>query len=330
MRELSRTFQGVFKGDPTSLLKSNEYFKIDPEVYIMLLWKHEATRVFCDKLRDVNDINNCKALIDEILADKMPSQMDIISKDYLFCDYLRPSTEEELYPKVYELVKNIEDLRKTSEEFQSQLNQIPKLKGVNLVLFDDCLKYLIKLTRLFMTKQGSVMLVGVGGSGKQSLTRLASFICQHSVKQLNANNADNVDNLKALYREMYNDMIKDYNPNVKKFINRQTFLMTDAELRLDSFLETVSSFLATGEIANLYPKKDDKNEILSLARSMLIKMNSNNQDIDENLVWTYFIAIVRDDLHMSLCLSPSSESFRQKYIKFPILFNNCTMVPTLA
>jgi hypothetical protein len=30
-------------------------------------------------------------------------------------------------------------------------------------------------------------------------------------------------------------------------------------LRLDSFLETVSSFLATGEIANLYPKKDDKN-----------------------------------------------------------------------
>jgi dynein heavy chain len=69
-------------------------------------------------------------------------------------------------PFVYEACPDVESIKNITNAKLEAYNTKNSSKQMNLVIFDDALKHLLRITRILNTPGGNIMLVGVGGSGK--------------------------------------------------------------------------------------------------------------------------------------------------------------------
>lgn len=104
-----------------------------------------------------------------------------------------------------------------------------------------------------------------------------------------------------------------------------TFIMTDAEIKSEDFLESINSMLATGEIAGLIPKEEKDVYALETKNVYMKEVGTKGEDPSTLELWIYFINRVRDCLHMVLAFSPVGTKFRERARKFPSLFSSCTI-----
>src|SRR3546814_16189386 len=99
---------------------------------------------------------------------------------------------------------------------------------MDLVRVDDALKHVARVVRIVMNVGGHALLVGVGGSGKQSLSRLAAFICNYTVRQIVISSTYGINDLKEDLKSMYN------RAGLKE--EGVMFLLTDSQITNERFL----------------------------------------------------------------------------------------------
>ncbi|VDO04030.1 unnamed protein product [Rodentolepis nana] len=322
LRDLSRIWQGMLRAKSEAISSSK---------LLISLWWHETTRVIADRFMDLDEkkwfVETLEMLGKEAGGDEIVSELS--SEEPFFVDFLRDppdATGDEPddfvfeAPIIYEPVESLEALAKRLTYFQASVtlamyNEATRGAKFDLVFFTDAMVHLVKISRILRTPKGHALLVGVGGSGKQSLTRLASFIVGYETFQLTLTRSYNVanlmDDLKLLYR-----LAGHQDKGV-------TFILTDNEVKEEAFLEPLNNMLASGEVAGLFAR-DEMNEILGDLVQPMRREFPRLPPTNENLQDYYLLRVTRN-LHVCLCFSPIGQKFRTRSLRFTSLISGCTM-----
>lgn len=119
----------------------------------------------------------------------------------LFGDYRNAVNESE--PRFYEDLLDYEAILFLFQEILDEYNERCS-KKLSLVLFEDCLEHLTRVHRTLRMHRGHVLLVGVGGSGKKSITRLAAFAAECEVYEISLTRGYNLTNFREDLKILFN------------------------------------------------------------------------------------------------------------------------------
>lgn len=318
LRDFSRIIQGVL------LCKMSDTFN---KGTLIRLWTHEALRVFGDRLVDDSDRAwfhkhlelTCTTkfgagfydVFKHLDRDGKKSVTVSEMRNLIFGDYM---TNEDSKP--YNEVKEMMELNLKMEEYLSEYNQQSK-KPMDLVMFGFAIEHISRISRILKMPGGNALLVGVGGSGRQSVTRLAAYMAGYNVFQIeiskNYGNSEWREDLKTILKGAGTGQVP------------MTFLFSDTQIKNETFVEDINNMLNNGEVPNIFPS-DERSAVCEAVRPFAKQVFGKAAgDMNMQELYAFFIRRVKANLHIVLAFSPIGDAFRDRLRKFPALINCCTI-----
>ncbi|XP_035209359.1 dynein heavy chain 7, axonemal-like [Stegodyphus dumicola] len=300
---------------------------LESKKILLRLWVHEIYRVFYDRL--IDDID-CKWLFEQVKESTKlqfkenfdsvfahlysPTDGKVSDEDMrklMFGTYM--NYEELPADRLYDEVRDVEDFKIIADKCLMEYNSYSK-SPMDMVIFRYVLEHLSRLCRVFAMPGGNALLVGVGGSGRQSITKLASFISGHWLFQPEITKNYGLNE----WREDIKRVMKSAGADGKGTV----FLITDTQIKEECFLEDIDNLLNSGEVPNLFAV-DEKQEKIEAVRALAEK--EEDADLSPLALFSYFVKRSSQNMHIIIAMSPIGNAFRSRLRQFPSLINCCTI-----
>ncbi|EFN73504.1 Dynein heavy chain 1, axonemal [Camponotus floridanus] len=187
------------------------------------------------------------------------------------------------------------------------------MSPMQLVLFEDAMSHICRIMRILRQSRGNALLLGMSGSGRQSLTKLASHIQEYNCFQIGINKAFTIHN--------WRDDIK--NIILKAGLRNQSivFLFSDTQIKNDSMLEDLNNILNNGDVPNIY----QTDEIEKIYQAMRAPVQETGLQINRSNLFSAYLKRVKNNLHIVITMSPIGDIFRARIRQFPALVNCCSI-----
>ncbi|XP_061847983.1 dynein axonemal heavy chain 3 [Colius striatus] len=315
LRDFSRVIKGVLLCPNTHLQDGDKLIR---------LWIHEIYRVFYDRLVDEEDrkvffqmvqettSNSFKQSFNKVLSHLSPtgeiSDDDI--RSLFFGDYLKPDSNI----KVYDEITDLHQLTTVMEYYLEEYNNISKAP-MSLVMFKFAIEHISRICRVLKQDNGHLLLVGVGGSGRQSATKLATYMNGFELFQIEIKRSYGINEWKDDVKRVMLKAGVD-NKNV-------SFLFCDNQIKDEAFVEDINMLLNTGDVPNIFAT-DEKADIVEKMQGAA-RMENRKIEATPLAMYNFFIERVKKNLHIVLAMSPIGDAFRNRLRMFPSLINCCTI-----
>ncbi|XP_052264555.1 dynein axonemal heavy chain 3-like isoform X1 [Dreissena polymorpha] len=320
LRDFARVIRGVLLVPSTCMTETDK---------LMRLWVHEVYRVFYDRLTDAVDRekffsivkeqcqSHFKVNIDKVLGhlSRSGTVVDDNVRSLFFGDYMQAET------KAYNEVTDFKELTSTMENYLDEFNMISKAP-MRLVMFKFAIEHISRVSRVLLQDNGHALLVGIGGSGRQSAAKLAAFMADYELFQIEITRNYTASEWREDIKKLFLKTGSEGKPTV--------FLFADTQIKDESFMEDISMILNTGDVPNLFAQ-DEKAELIEKMQAVARQEASYSMTGGKKMeatplaMYNYFIDRVRNNLHVVLAMSPIGDAFRNRLRMFPSLINCCTI-----
>ncbi|XP_008181522.3 dynein heavy chain 2, axonemal [Acyrthosiphon pisum] len=300
LKDISKVFQGL-------LLSNVKYQNF--KVPMLRLWCHEVFRVFYDRLVDTSDQKWFLNQINHQLENNYHlSYHDLCAskKNPIFFSFLN---EEMLYEEVVDEDYLKKFIKCSIKEYNSNSEFVP----LDILLFRDYIEHICRIVRVISQPMGHILLIGIGGSGRSSLAKIASWLCKYSIFTIELSKSYGTSEFKEDLKLIYSETGIKNQPT--------SFVFNDTQIVDDSFLKIINSILSTGEVTRLF----EENEFKEIKNALSDNIKNGDKMESSEAVNSIFIDQVKNNLHFILSFSPIEKSFRVRLRQYPALLN-CTTI----
>uniref|UniRef100_A0A667I2I8 Dynein axonemal heavy chain 3 n=1 Tax=Lynx canadensis TaxID=61383 RepID=A0A667I2I8_LYNCA len=318
LRDFSRVIQGVLLCPHTHLQDIEKFIR---------LWIHEVYRVFYDRLIDDEDrqvffnmvketTSNCFKSIYYVFkkllknADFGEYIVDDNIRSLFFGDFFKPESD----PKIYDEITDLKQLTVVMEYYLEEFNNISKAP-MSLVMFRFAIEHISRICRVLKQDKGHLLLVGIGGSGRQSASKLSTFMNSYELYQ--------IEITKNYSTHDWREDLKKIMLQVGVATKSTVFLFADNQIKDESFVEDINMLLNTGDVPNIFPA-DEKADLVEKMQ-MAARTEGEKIEVTPLSLYNFFIERVKKNLHIVLAMSPIGDAFRNRLRMFPSLINCCTI-----